>query len=267
MIVEGRGSTVVDADGTEYLDAMAGLWCVNIGYGRTELADVAAEQMRALPYYPHTAINAPPPRWPSRSTGCSGATTTCISSLGLGGQRGRRSSSRGSTCATSTRARPATRRSRRYFGYHGTTLATLAAGGMGDRKMKFEPLSGNEFVHVARPTAIAARWASSYPTLRLGVRKKMEATIQGEGPDTVADGPHRADHERGRHSGSARRVPARRRRDREEVRHACSTWTRSSTASAAPARCSRTSTTASGRTWSASPRACRARTCRSPPRW
>ena len=59
VIVEGHGSTVVDADGTEYLDAMAGLWCVNVGYGRTELADVAAAQMRALPYYPHTAMNAP----------------------------------------------------------------------------------------------------------------------------------------------------------------------------------------------------------------
>jgi len=52
VIVEGHGSTVVDADGTEYLDAMAGLWCVNIGYGRTELADVAAAQMRALPTIP-----------------------------------------------------------------------------------------------------------------------------------------------------------------------------------------------------------------------
>ena len=48
VIVEGHGSTVVDADGTEYLDAMAGLWCVNVGYGRTELAEVAAAQMRAL---------------------------------------------------------------------------------------------------------------------------------------------------------------------------------------------------------------------------
>ena len=49
MIVAGHGSTVVDADGTEYLDAMAGLWCVNTGYGRTEPADVAAAQMHALP--------------------------------------------------------------------------------------------------------------------------------------------------------------------------------------------------------------------------
>ena len=48
VIMDGRGSTVVDADGTEYLDAMAGLWCVNVGYGRTELADIAAAQMRAL---------------------------------------------------------------------------------------------------------------------------------------------------------------------------------------------------------------------------
>ena len=38
---------------------MAGLWCVNIGYGRTELADVAAEQMRQLSYFPHTAMNVP----------------------------------------------------------------------------------------------------------------------------------------------------------------------------------------------------------------
>jgi adenosylmethionine-8-amino-7-oxononanoate aminotransferase len=49
VIVEGHGSTVVDANGTEYLDAMAGLWCVNVGYGRTELADVAAA--RCIPPY------------------------------------------------------------------------------------------------------------------------------------------------------------------------------------------------------------------------
>src|SRR5580704_11019609 len=59
VVTGGSGSTIVDADGTEYLDAMAGLWCVNIGYGRTELAEVAAEQMRQLSYFPHTAMNAP----------------------------------------------------------------------------------------------------------------------------------------------------------------------------------------------------------------
>ena len=59
VITGGQGSTIVDADGSTYLDAMAGLWCVNIGYGRTELAQVAAEQMQQIAYYPHTAINFP----------------------------------------------------------------------------------------------------------------------------------------------------------------------------------------------------------------
>ena len=59
VVAGGEGSTIVDADGTSYLDAMSGLWCVNIGYGRTELAEVAAEQMRQLSYFPHTAMNAP----------------------------------------------------------------------------------------------------------------------------------------------------------------------------------------------------------------
>lgn len=51
MIVRGEGPYVYDSEGGELLDAMAGLWCVNIGYGRDELADVAAAQMRELPFY------------------------------------------------------------------------------------------------------------------------------------------------------------------------------------------------------------------------
>lgn len=51
IITRADGPFVYDGDGNEILDGMAGLWCVNIGYGRHELADVAAEQMRELPYY------------------------------------------------------------------------------------------------------------------------------------------------------------------------------------------------------------------------
>lgn len=51
IITRADGPFVYDGDGNEILDGMAGLWCVNIGYGRNELADVAAEQMRELPYY------------------------------------------------------------------------------------------------------------------------------------------------------------------------------------------------------------------------
>ena len=51
VITRARGVTLTDSDGNEMLDAMAGLWCVNVGYGREELAEVAARQMRELPYY------------------------------------------------------------------------------------------------------------------------------------------------------------------------------------------------------------------------
>jgi adenosylmethionine-8-amino-7-oxononanoate aminotransferase len=72
VVTGGEGSTIVDADGTEYLDAMAGLWCVNIGYGRTELAEVAAEQMRQLSYFPHTAMNVPAAALAETSNGLMG---------------------------------------------------------------------------------------------------------------------------------------------------------------------------------------------------
>lgn len=47
-IVRGEGSTVYDADGRPYLDVIGSLWYSNVGYGRTELADAAARQMREL---------------------------------------------------------------------------------------------------------------------------------------------------------------------------------------------------------------------------
>jgi len=51
VITRADGVTLTDSEGNQILDAMAGLWCVNIGYGRDELADAAARQMRELPYY------------------------------------------------------------------------------------------------------------------------------------------------------------------------------------------------------------------------
>ena len=51
VIVKGEGIFLYDNDGNKFLDAMSGLWCVNIGYGRKELAKIAEQQMRELPFY------------------------------------------------------------------------------------------------------------------------------------------------------------------------------------------------------------------------
>ena len=51
VVTGGEGVYIVDRDGRKSLDAFAGLYCVNVGYGRTEIADAIAEQAKKLPYY------------------------------------------------------------------------------------------------------------------------------------------------------------------------------------------------------------------------
>ena len=51
IVTHAEGCYIHDGDGNRILDGMAGLWCVNVGYGRKELAEVAFEQMQELPFY------------------------------------------------------------------------------------------------------------------------------------------------------------------------------------------------------------------------
>ena len=51
IITHAEGHHIFDTDGNRILDGMAGLWCVNVGYGRRELVEAATAQMNALPYY------------------------------------------------------------------------------------------------------------------------------------------------------------------------------------------------------------------------
>ena len=50
VIVEGRGAMLRDAEGREFIDGLAGLWNVNIGHGRAELAEAAAAQMKKIAF-------------------------------------------------------------------------------------------------------------------------------------------------------------------------------------------------------------------------
>lgn len=59
QMVKGEGSYLTDANGDTYLDAVAGIWCVNVGYGCKELADAAHEQMLNLPYLVPTMSHEP----------------------------------------------------------------------------------------------------------------------------------------------------------------------------------------------------------------
>ena len=61
IITEAKGVHLWDSEGNKILDGMAGLWCVAVGYGREELVEAAATQMRQLPFYNTFFQTAHPP--------------------------------------------------------------------------------------------------------------------------------------------------------------------------------------------------------------
>jgi taurine-pyruvate aminotransferase len=186
VVTGAQGSTIVDQDGTTYLDAMAGLWCVNIGYGRTELAQIAAEQMEQIAYYPHTAINLPAAQLGDQINNLMGGGyhTYFVNSGSEANEAGFKIARQYAKHEYPGQFRFKT--ISRYFAYHGTTLATLAAGGMGDRKTKFEPYAG-EFVHVPAPTCYRCPLGLTPNNCGTACANAFEAAIIGEGPSTVAE--------------------------------------------------------------------------------
>ena len=61
IITRAEGVYIWDSEGTRILDGMAGLWCVNLGYGRRELIEAAYQQLQKLPYYNSFFQTAHPP--------------------------------------------------------------------------------------------------------------------------------------------------------------------------------------------------------------
>lgn len=185
MMVRGEGATITDAKGNDYLDGMAGLWCVNVGYGRSEIAEAVYQQLLELPYYPHTQANPPASRLaerlseltggePSRSYFVNSGTEANEAAFKLARQYQRQ------VHPTEPRHKVVSR----YLSYHGTSLSTLAAGAFPERKSKFEPLPG-DVVHVPPVYCYRCPFGLSYPSCDLACAKQVEYAIQAEGPETV----------------------------------------------------------------------------------
>ena len=78
IYVRGRGATITDIGGHEYLDGLSGLWNVNVGHGRAELAEAAAEQMKELAYYSgYVGLVQRPRHQPGQPAASSSPTPTC----------------------------------------------------------------------------------------------------------------------------------------------------------------------------------------------
>ena len=186
VIVGAHGSTVVDAEGREYLDGMAGLWCVNVGYGRREIAEAVYRQMLELPYYPHTQANVPAATLADRLTELVGGEPRHTYFVNSGTEANEAAFKLVRQYHRQVHAHePRFKIIGRHYAYHGTSLATLAAGAIPERKSKYEPL-GDGFLHVPPVYCHRCPFGLTYPSCALACAKQFEYAIKAEGAETVA---------------------------------------------------------------------------------
>lgn len=191
VAVRAKGHVIEDDHGRLYLDAMAGLWCVNVGYGRASIADAVLRQMSELAYVPHTWANRPAAQLAARLAGLldahrarSGGWRVFFVQSGSEANEAAIKAARRYHLGRSGRA-PRYKVIGRHLAYHGFTLATLAAGGMPDRTVGFEPLPGG-FVRVPPPYCYRCPFGLTYPRCGVACARAVEQAIVGEGPETVA---------------------------------------------------------------------------------
>jgi taurine-pyruvate aminotransferase len=185
-IASAEGCYVFDADGRRYLDAMAGLFCVNVGYGRREIVDAVAAQMAQLAYAPLTQSHGPAAQLAARLAGLLPRGLSRVFFSNSGSEAVETALKLARQCARLMH--PGENRYKiiaRHRGYHGFTMGALSATGQAARRAPFEPLVPG-FLHVPPPDHYRCGFCSSQPACTLACADEVERVIRMEGPETVA---------------------------------------------------------------------------------
>jgi len=188
IFVRGRGATVRAIDGREYIDGLSGLWNVNVGHGRPELAEAAAAQMQELAFFSGFvgAANVPAITLAERLLELTGPSMEAVF-LTSGGAEANESAFKTARFYWKARGRPdKVKIIARVQAYHGLTLQTMSATGMGRGYWKmFEPRVPG-FVHVNTCYPYRCQGARTGETAGQAAARELEETILREGPDTIA---------------------------------------------------------------------------------
>lgn len=146
---EAKGSWITDINGEKYLDAMAGLWCVNVGHGREELAKAAYEQMQKLSYMPLVQSHSPAIKLAEKLNELLEDDYVIFFS-----NSGSEANEAAFKIARQYHQQNGDHHRykfiSRYRAYHGNSAASLAATGQAQRKYKYEMLAPG-FLHVSPP--------------------------------------------------------------------------------------------------------------------
>src|SRR5712672_1467261 len=184
VVVEGKGAMLRDADGREYIDGLSGLWNVNVGHGRAELADAAAAQMRRIAFASAYigATNEPAVRLAEKIVRHAYPSSAAVY-FTTAGAESNESSFKFARYYWKVKDQPhKTKIISRIHAYHGVTMAAMSATGMAAYHKMFGPLVPG-FIQVAPPYAY--RWTTNEEP-GVGAADAVEKAILAEGPDTVA---------------------------------------------------------------------------------
>jgi adenosylmethionine-8-amino-7-oxononanoate aminotransferase len=188
VLEKGEGCTVWDINGRAYFDAFAGIAVVNVGYGRQEIADAIAAQVRQLNYVNGLAYSAPAtinlghklaeilPQGLSRVFFCSGGSEATESAMKIAKQYHvlRGEAKRFKIIG-------------RWESYHGATYGSMSVSGNFRRVTHryFEPLMPGA-LHVPAHYCYRCQFGMSYPACELRCAEAIEQEIQNNGEETIA---------------------------------------------------------------------------------
>jgi adenosylmethionine-8-amino-7-oxononanoate aminotransferase len=186
IIVRGDGCYLEDANGKRYLDALAGLFAVNIGYGfGEEIGEAAAAQMRELPFYTNWSY-AHPRAIELASTVAElapGDLTRCF--FVSGGSEAIESAWKLARQYHAARGERRWKAISRNVAYHGTTMGALSINGIPALRTPFEPLVP-EVIHVRNTNRYHRPPDESEEEFTRILLDDLENAIEAAGPETVA---------------------------------------------------------------------------------
>jgi adenosylmethionine-8-amino-7-oxononanoate aminotransferase len=186
IYVRGQRATVHDICGREYIDGLSGLWNVNVGHGRAELAEAAAAQLKELAYFSSYAgaSNVPAITLANRLIEITYDNMQAVF-FTCGGAEANESALKTVRFYWKAYGKPdKVKVIARHQGYHGVTLHAMSATKMGAYWKMFEPRVPG-FVHIQTCYPYRFQGAKPGETVGQAAARELEEAILREGPETV----------------------------------------------------------------------------------
>lgn len=188
VIDKGEGIYVIDDTGRRYIEGLAGLWNVSLGFSEPRLAEAAARQLRKLPFYHNFSHKSHDPQIELAHELVSLSPVPMVKAyFANSGSEANDSAIKMIWYRSNSLGQPKKKKIlSRARAYHGVTVASASLTGLANNHRSFDlPLP--QFVHVGSPHYWReAREAESEEAFASRLARELDETIQREGPDTVA---------------------------------------------------------------------------------